>query len=187
MRQPLYTLAKLLSAASKKLTPNNNLVRVVDFAKCSKDSSFGKKEQEHFNQMKDQLEKIIHDLSIQIKETTAKLNNPFVLASLPPDDEKALKNKGQTLSLELQRIQQQSYHRLQQAHMKIIALMSEKIRQASHTLSKEKKYPLIMNHEQVFHYTPDLDVTSEIISELNKMFDAENALKNTQKTEFLNT
>ena len=163
--------------------PSKNSARVVDFAKCFTDSAFGKKEQENFNQMKSQMEKAIQDLTNQMKETTAKLDDPFTLDSLSPEAEKELQNKAQTLSGELQHYQQQYYYLLQQANMKTMATMSEKIKQASHTLAEEEKYTLIMNQEQVFHYTPDLDVTPKIIAELDKMFDAENNAKNTPKAE----
>jgi Skp family chaperone for outer membrane proteins len=64
---------------------------------------------------------------------------------------------------------------LQQANMKTMQTMSEKVKEASHTIAQEKKYPLIMNQEQVFHYTSDLDITSEVISKLDEMYVTEEA------------
>ncbi len=167
-----------LAAKSSK-----NSARVVDFAKCFADSAFGKREQENFNQMKDQMEKAIQDLTNQMKEASAKLEDEFVRDSLSPEAEKELQNKAQALSIDLQRHQQQYYYMLQQANMKTMSTMSDKIKIASHTLAEEQKYSLIINQDQVFHYTADLDVTPQVIVELNKMYDAENNAKNKTTTE----
>ncbi len=157
--------------------PSQSSPRVVDFAKCFTESSFGKREQANFNQMKEQMEKAIQDLSEQMKETSAKLEDEFVRDSLSPEAEKDLQNKMQTLTGELQRYQQQYYYMLQQANMKTMNAMSEKVKQACHTLAEEKKYTLIMNQEQVFNYNSELDVTADVIVKLNEMFTAETASK----------
>jgi len=167
----------VLSSLTLSLTakPSNTSARVVDFTKCFTDSSYGKREQANFNQMKEQMEKAIQDLSEQMKESAAKLDDEFVRDALSPEAEAELQTKLQTLSGELQRYQQQYYYMLQQANMKTMQTMSEKVKEASHSIAQEKKYPLVMNQEQVFHYTSDLDITSEVISKLDEMYVTEEA------------
>lgn len=149
--------------------------RVVDFTKCYSESSYGQKEQEANNQMKDQMEKAINELNSQLSETSEKLNDEAVRDSLSPEAEKELQQKMQTLSAELQRYQQQYYYMMQQAQYRTMNIMADHIKKASTNVAKANGYDLIINKDQVFHFTTDLDVTSAVIKELDAMFKADNA------------
>lgn len=147
--------------------------RIVDFGKCYTDSQYGKREQENFTAMKSQMEAAIKELSDQMTEASAKLEDEFTRDSLSPEAEKKLQEEMQTLSSELQRYQQQYYYMLQQANMKTMNVMADKIKEASGSIAKEKHYSLIVNKEQVFHYTPDLEITDAVIIKLDDMFKTE--------------
>ncbi|MCH9620693.1 MAG: hypothetical protein S4CHLAM20_00940 [Chlamydiia bacterium] len=179
----VIALGFAISPLSAKAT---QATRVVDFTKCYTDSSFGKREQENNDQMKAQMEKAIKELNDQLSETSAKLNDEFVRDSLSPEAEKELQDKMQTLSVELQRYQQQYYYMMQQANYKTMNIMAGKIKEASKNLAKKKNYTLIINKDQVFHYTENLDVTEAIISELDNMFKAEASNKAQVKQELSN-
>lgn len=175
-KKNLLTCVAVLSTAALPLTAKNNeSARVVDFAKCYTSSQFGIREQNSFNQMKEQMEKAIKDLNDQMTETSAKLDDEFVRDALSPEAEKELQEKMQTLTGELQRYQQQYYYMLQQANMKTMNVMAEKVKAASTALAKQKKYSIILNKDQVFHYTEELDVTEDVISKLDEMFEKETA------------
>jgi Skp family chaperone for outer membrane proteins len=123
--------------------------------------------------MKSQMEAAIKELSDQMTEASAKLEDEFTRESLSPEAEKKLQEEMQTLSSELQRYQQQYYYMLQQANMKTMNIMADKIKEASGSIAKEKHYSLIVNKEQVFHYTPDLEITDAVIIKLDDMFKTE--------------
>ena len=154
---------------------NANTARIVDFGKCYTDSQYGKREQENFNQMKNQMEAAIKELSDQMTEASAKLDDEFTRDSLSPEAEKKLQEEMQTLSSELQRYQQQYYYMLQQANMKTMNTMADRIKEASGSIAKDKHYSLIVNKDQVFHFTPDLEITGEVIIKLDELFNTETA------------
>jgi len=157
--------------------------RIVDFGKCYTDSQYGKREQENFTSMKNQMEAAIKELSDQMTEASAKLDDEFTRDSLSPEAEKKLQEEMQTLSSELQRYQQQYYYMLQQANMKTMNIMADKIKEASGNIAKENHYSLIVNKEQVFHCTPDLEITGEVIVKLDEMFKKETENMEKVKTE----
>jgi len=157
--------------------------RIVDFGKCYTDSQYGKREQENFTSMKNQMEAAIKELSDQMTEASAKLDDEFTRDSLSPEAEKKIQEEMQTLSSELQRYQQQYYYMLQQANMKTMNIMADKIKEASGNIAKENHYSLIVNKEQVFHCTPDLEITGEVIVKLDEMFKKETENMEKVKTE----
>ena len=169
----LTCMAVLAVATTPAFARGSDSARVVDFSKCYSESSYGKREQESNNQMKEQMEKAIQELNAQLTETSSKLNDEFVRDSLSPEAEKELQDKMQTLSGELQRYQQQYYYMMQQANYKTMNVMAEQIKKAAKLVAEKKGYALVMNKDQVFHYTENLDVTESVITELDSMFKAE--------------
>jgi Skp family chaperone for outer membrane proteins len=182
-RNLFICFAAISSAAVSLEAKSEDAPRVVDFGKCYTDSSYGKKEQEGFNQLKDQMEKAIKDLNDQLTETSAKLDDEMVRDSLSPEGEKELQEKMSVLSNELQRYQQQYYYMLQQANMRTMNVIAEKVKSASSELAKKMNYSIIMSKDQVFHNTEKFDVTEEVIAILEIMYQNEVANKEKAQAE----
>jgi outer membrane protein len=146
-------------------------IGVVDFAKCVKDSKAGKAEQNNFDSVKNRMHKAIEDLDVQLNETASKLQDKDLLDSLSPEAEGELKMRFQSLNEDMQRYQGQYYQVMQQANMKLIQTMAEMINRDSEAVAKKNKFQLVLNKEAAFHFTSNLDVTDQVIGELDKLFD----------------
>lgn len=169
----LLSSSLILGAVSVQAADKGMRIAVVDFAKCVTESKHGKAEQANFESIRMQMQKAIEDLDAQMNETANKLQDKDLLDSLSPEAENELKTRFQTLGEELNRYHSQYYQVMQQANMKLVHTMSSLINQASEVIAKKDKWDLIMNKEAAFHFNQDLDVTSNIIQELNKKFEKE--------------
>ena len=175
LNKKLLTLTAALVAITLPISAEQpeSAARIVDFAKCYTDSKYGKKEQENLEMMKSQMEKAMRELNDQLTETSAKLNDEHVLDSLSPEAEKELKDKLEVLTGEMQRGQQQFYYMMQQANMKTMNTIAEKIKAASKELAKKNDYKLIINKDQVFFLSDNLEITEDMITHMDSMYEKE--------------
>jgi outer membrane protein len=146
---------------------------IVNFNTCVADSKVGKQEQGSFEALKKQMATLLEDTEKQLNDINAKFADPEYLDGLSPDAETELKIKFQTLNEELNRYQNQYYQVLNQANMRILQVLGTYINSASENVAKEKKLALVVNQEACFFYNPTLDITTAIITEMDKQFDGE--------------
>jgi len=146
---------------------------IVNFASCITDSKLGKQEQASFESLKNQMVGLLQDTEKQLGEISTKLNDSEYLDGLSPEAIDELKAKFQMLSEELNRYQNQYYQVLNQANMRIIQTVSNSINLASEKVAKDKKLAMIVNKEACFFFNPQLDITSVVISEMDRVFDQE--------------
>ena len=151
----------------------NQGVGVVNFGTCVSDSKLGKQEQASFESLKKQMTSMLEDTEKQLSDMTAKFNDPEYLDGLSPEAEEELKTKFRTLNEELGRYQNQYYQVMNQANMRIIQTMSQSINTASENIAKDKKLNVVVNKDACFYYSPALDVTSSVITEMDKTYEAE--------------
>lgn len=147
------------------------LIGVVNFAACITESKAGKKEQENMEAMRDQMSHLIKDTETELKEIASKFEDPEYLDSLSPKAEEEMKMKFQTLQEDLNRYQNQFYQVLNHANYQMIQKMSGAITKAAEIVASEKKLDYVMNKEACFYIRPDFDVTSSVISEMDKTFE----------------
>jgi len=114
---------------------------------------------------------LLEDTEKQINELATKFNDPEFLDALSPEAEEELKNKFRSLNEDLSRYQNQYYQVLQQSNMKIMQTLSTSINTASEKVAKDKKLSLIVNKEACFFTSSTLDVTSFVVSEMDKTYD----------------
>jgi len=146
---------------------------VVNFSTCITNSKYGKKEQENFENLRKQLAAMIDDTEKELKDLSAKLEDSEYLDSLSPKAEEELKARFQTLNEDLSRYQGQFYQVMQQANMQLVHKMSSQIARASEKVAKDKKLDYVINKEACFYYRPDLDMTQQVITEMDKNFDTD--------------
>ena len=148
-------------------------VGIVNFATCISDSKTGKQEQTAFESLKKQLGTTLEETEKQLKEISDKFSDKEYLDGLSPEAEEQMKIKFNTLNEEMNRYQNQYYQVLNQANMRIIQTMGQQIAGASEKIAKEKKLTVILNKEACFFYSPQLDITSLVVTEMDKSFKEE--------------
>jgi outer membrane protein len=144
---------------------------VVNFSTCITNSKYGKKEQENFENLRKQLAAMIDDTEKELKEISAKLEDSEYLDSLSPKAEEELKARFQSLNDDLSRYQGQFYQVMQQANMSLVHKMSSQIARASEKVAKDKKIDYVINKEACFYFRPDLELTQQVIAEMDRNFD----------------
>ncbi len=164
---------------------------IVNFTTCIADSKLGKQEQASFETLKKQMAALVEDTEKQLQELTNKLSDQEYLDGLSPEAEKELKNKYEALSQDHQRYSAQSYQTLNQTHMRVMQGIGSSIVEASEKVAKNKKLSMVVNKDACFFHAPMLDVTADVIAEMDKTFtdhsaktaDAKADLKTEQKAE----
>ncbi len=146
---------------------------VVNFSTCITNSKYGKKEQENFETLRKQLAALIDDTEKELKDISTKLEDSEYLDSLSPKAEEDIKARFQTLNEDLSRYQGQFYQVMQQANMQLVHKMSAQIARASEKVAKDKKLDYVINKEACFYFRTELDVTQQIINEMDKNFDVD--------------
>lgn len=168
--------AFLLCASPLCANQSSFKLGVVNFQLCAQESKLGKKEQENMETMKAQMQKQIQDIDAQLQESSKKYKDPEYVDSIRPEEEKALKEKIQTLNNELMKLQNQFYQVLQQANMNLHQIVSTSIQEASKLISKAQNFSVIMPKEATFSAESSLDVTQIIIEKMDELYESE--LKN---------
>ncbi len=156
--------------ASLEATP---ALSVVNFSSCITDSKYGKKEQENFENIRKQLGSLIENTEKEMRDLSSKFEDTEYLDSLSPKAEEEMKGRYQALNEDLARYQNQFYHIMQQANMQMLNKMNAQIARAAEKLAQENNLDYIVNREACFYFRPDLDLTNQIIVEMDKNFEIE--------------
>lgn len=169
----LLAFTSLAPAASQAKENKAPTVGVVNFANCISQSKIGQKEQASFDNLKNQMSKLLEDTEGQLRSISEKLNDPDYLDGLSPEGEEELKMKFRTLSEELGRYQNQYYQILNQANMQLLQMLSGTINQASKHVAEAKDIDLVVNQEAFFYFTDQFDITEEVVEQMDKMYEIE--------------
>lgn len=147
-------------------------IGVVNFTTCIAESKLGQKEQESMENIRKQMSTMIEDTEKELKEIAAKFEDTEFLDSLSPKAEEEMKLKFQTRQDDLGRYQNQFYQVLQQAQQHAVHKMSADIASAAEVVAKEQGLEFVINKEACFYIRSDLDVTSAVISQMDKSFES---------------
>lgn len=150
---------------------------VVNFTTCVTDSKFGQKEQENFEGIRKQLSSMIEDTEKELKEISDKFGDTEYLDSLSPKAEEELKSRYQNLNEDLARYQGQFYQIMQQANMQLVHKMSSQIARASEKVAKQQNLNYVINREACFYFKPEMDMTHQIIAEMDKNYEIDSKTK----------
>lgn len=166
----LVALTPVASNAKEGASPT---IGVVNFANCVAKSKVGQKEQAGFENIKKQMGKLLEDTDTQLRAISEKLNDAEYLDGLSPQGEEELKIKFRSLSEELSRYQNQYYQILNQANMQLLQSLSGTVNQAAKTVANNKEIDLVVNQEAFFYFTDQLDITEQVIEQMDKMYEKE--------------
>jgi len=176
MRKMILSVAAAIGMiASSAAADESSLIGVVNFTTCITDSKLGKKEQENMENIRKQLSSLMEDTEKEMREIAGKFEDAEYLDSLSPKAEEELKVKFQTLQEDLGRYQNQFYQVLNHANYQMIQKMNSNISKAAEKVAKSKKLDYVMNKEACFFIRPDLEVTTLVISEMDRNYDLEAA------------
>src|SRR5262249_49111387 len=92
--------------------------------------------------------------------------------------EEELKARYQTLQEDMGRYQGQYYQVLQHAQYQLVQKISSNIAKAAELVAKTHHFDYVINKEACFYIRSDLDVTHDVIQEMDKAFDAIPKAKN---------
>lgn len=154
---------------------------IVNIMTCITDSKYGKNEQEQLENIKKQWTSLIEESEKELKEISSKFEDQDYLDSLSPEAEEQLKLKQQTLNQDIAKYQNQLYQILNQANYFFIQKMTNNISKASETIASEKKLDFVLNKEACFYNSPKMDITEQVIKEMDKNFDKETAKNEAEK------
>ena len=144
---------------------------VVNFGYCLENSKLGKQEKTQFDGLKRQIEQTLQTKEKELNELAPKFNDEYI-DTLTPEAEAELKQKFKMLSQEFSQQQNEYYQMLQQAHMGVVQLMHDAISQATKQVSQDRNITCALNEEACFFYTSGLDLSKDVVAQLDKMFDA---------------
>jgi outer membrane protein len=154
---------------------------VVNFTTCIAESKYGKKEQENFEYMRKQMTSMLEETEKELKNITAKFEDQDYMEGLSPKAEEELRIKYQSLNEELARYQQQFYQTSNQANYQLMQKMHLIISKVAEKIAKRNNYSFVINREACFFFADKLDITENVIKEMDLDFDFE--LKNKKAIE----
>lgn len=157
-------------ALSSATTQNSTLkVGVVNLKSCFEGSKLGKQEQARFEEIKKQLEATIEAKEKELNEMAPKFSDEY-LDTLSPEAEAELKGKYQRLAQDLSQQQNQYYNMLNQANYQIVQTVSEAVAESAKKVAASKGLDLTINEEVCFYHNPTLDISKEVIVEMDASF-----------------
>ncbi len=171
----MLTAAALSSGSA--FAAEESIIGMVNLASCMSESKLGLQEQETLQNVQNQMISLMEETDKELKEIEGKLKDSEYLDSLSPQAEAELQAQREQLARNLSQYQNQFYQMMQQAQYQIYQKVLTNITKASEKIAKEKKLDYILNKEACFYIRPDLDVTSSVISEMDKTFDLDRADK----------
>ena len=166
-------LVGALFLTSSLMANQGKSLGVVNFATCISESKHGKKEQEALENLRTQMASMIEGTEKELKEIALKFEDSEYLDMLSPKAEEDLKVKYQTLQEDLGRYQNQFYQVLNHANYQMVQKMSSSIADAAAEVAKEQNLSYVLNKEACFYVGPEMEVTSEVISKMNRKFDSD--------------
>ena len=159
--------------AGLQLCAAEQKVGIVNMENVFMETKLGKQEQASFETMRKQFATLLEDTEKQLRDLNDQLSDKDTLEGLSPEGEAEMKNKFAQLSEEMNRYQQQYQQFMQQGQHRIIQSIFGGITQASEKLAAAKGYTMILNKQACFYSAPTLDVTADMIKEMDKNFEEE--------------
>lgn len=171
-----YFVTALVLASLQLFAPlgaAESKVGVVNFENIFTETKLGKQEQASFETMRKQFASLLEDTNKQLSDLNDKRNDKDYLDGLSPEAVQELTVKCDQLGEEMNRYNQQYYQFMQQGQNKMIQTVFGGLNQAAEKLAAAKGYTMILNKQACFYSAPTLEITNEMIKEMDKNFDEE--------------
>ncbi len=162
---------------------DNQGMGVVNFKTCIENSKTGKESQKSLESMRKEMVQILGKTEATLSELSEKLNNEDYLDGLTPEAEKELKDQFRSINEQYNRDQNGYYQTLNQANMALLQKAQGSIAMASEKIAEKKGLKIVINEDMCSYITSDLDITSQVIAEMDKDFDENLPAKNNESEE----
>lgn len=159
--------------AGAPLSAETIITGVVNPGTCFAESKHGKKEQESFEQLRKEMASKVEETESQLKEIVSKFEDSEYMDSLSPKAEEEMKAKYSALQEEMGRFQNQFYQVLNYAHHQMTQKVNQAIAVAAKQVAEKNKLDYVVSKELCFYVRSDLDVTTQVIAEMDKKFEIE--------------
>lgn len=170
-----FTCATLptYAASEKEVSAKPFELGVVNFKNCAEGSKIGKQEQNAVEAMQKQLVGNLEKLEKEFVELNNKLNDPDFRDSLSPEAEVQLTQQRQKLADDLGAGRNQFYQMMNQAQYKLVQVLGMHISRASQIVAKREALDMVVTEDACFYYTPARNMTTQIIAEMDRLYDEE--------------
>lgn len=169
------------SLASLSAANGNVKIGLVNFKEVIEESKIGKQEQSMYENMKKQIESILKEKEEEFTKLSKKLGDEDFRDSQNKEALDKMEQQYRQLGQELAQGQNQYYQALQQANFKILQRLAEVVSKASKKVAEKKNLDLILNDDNAFYNSSNLDVTKDVITEMDAI--AEEELKEAAKSQ----
>jgi outer membrane protein len=157
--------------AGLQLCAAEQKVGVVNFENIFLETKLGKQEQTSFETMRKQFATLLEDTEKRYRELDTELQDKDIIDGLSPEAEAKKRSDLAQMGEDLGRYNQQYYQFMQQGQHKIMQTVFGGISQASEKLAAAKGYTMILNKQACFYSAPTLDVTADLVKEMDKNFE----------------
>jgi outer membrane protein len=170
----LAASASIWMGHNAKTDTQSTEIGIVNFKECIDTSKLGKQEHARFSDLKTQMEKSLEAKQKELNEMAPKFNDEY-MDTLTPEAEKDLKEKFKNLSQEFSQQQNHYYQLLNQTNYQIVQKMNDLITKAAEKVAQAKNLKIILNDEACFFKSSTLDISKDVIAELDALFAKEGA------------
>lgn len=144
---------------------------IVNPTSCMEKSKFASAKREEIETFGKELQVKLESLHKEYKEVEDKLKNTEYVDSITPEAEKALENEKAAKAQKLGMAQSEFSQMMQQKQMEFYQALQENIGEASQQIAQEKKLDNIASKDLFFFFDQKLDVTDEVISKMDELFE----------------
>jgi len=169
----LFVCMSLGTFTAATAAESNLRIGLVNFKEVIETSKIGKQEQEMYENMKKQIESILTEKQDEFTKISKKLEDEDFRDSQKPEAIKKLEDQYRQLGQELAQGQNQYYQALQQANFKILQRIAEVVAKASEEVASSKDLDLILNDDNAFFNSKKLDVTKDVIAQMDVISEQE--------------
>ena len=156
---------------------------VVNFATCLQGSKYGKQEQTHFENVRQQMVEMIEKTDKELKDLAGKIEDTAYMEGLSNEAKGELETKYKSLNQDLARYQSHYYQILQQTQMQSMQKINQKVTSIAAKIAEKKQLAYVLNKELCFYHNPKLDITDDVVKELDQEFEVEQAKELAKKEE----
>ncbi|MGE3954498.1 MAG: OmpH family outer membrane protein [Parachlamydiales bacterium] len=157
--------------------PKVQMIGILDFQQCVDNSKEGKEQGEQLKSIEAQLSSTIQETEKGLQEIIQKAQDPDYRDSLSPEAEREMLQRGQMLHGQLQEQRQQFYQIMQQAEMQVIQQLRVGVARAAGVVAKKYNLDLVLPENATFYFKSGMDITKDVITELDKQFDQDKKQK----------
>lgn len=151
-------------------------VGVINFKNCIENSKLGKQEIARFEEVQKQLEATVKAKQKEYDDMSLKFKDEY-LDTLTPKAEEELKERFAQLGHEISQLQNQFYSLMNQAQYQLVGKLTQTVSEAAAAVAKAKGLDLAFNDEACPYFAPSLDISPQVIVEMDAQFAKEAAAK----------